>query len=114
MIDAIKIDKSFTHAIGTQAVTVSILPQILAMADTLKLQVIVEGIETELQANFFGRTNRFLLAQASAFGRAVSADEFHRLLAEEDEQEKVPVLNNQSARPRPSSKPASTSFSTSQ
>ena len=93
MIDAIKIDKSFTHAIGTQAVTVSILPQILAMADTLKLQVIVEGIETELQANFFGRTNRFLLAQGWLFGRPVSADEFHRLLAEDEQ--KVPVLNNQ-------------------
>jgi sensor c-di-GMP phosphodiesterase-like protein len=90
-IDAIKIDKSFTHAIGTQAVTVSILPQILAMAETLKLRVIVEGIETELQANFLGGINRSILAQGWLFGRPVPAGEFHRLLAEEEEQTFVPM-----------------------
>ena len=49
-VDAIKIDKAFTKAIGTDAVTVSILPQILTMAETLKLRVVVEGIETKAQA----------------------------------------------------------------
>ncbi|MGD0940670.1 MAG: EAL domain-containing protein, partial [Terracidiphilus sp.] len=36
-VDAIKIDRAFTKAIGTEAVTVAILPQILAMAGTLNL-----------------------------------------------------------------------------
>ena len=39
-VDSIKIDKAFTKAIGTDAVTVSILPQILTMAETLKLHVL--------------------------------------------------------------------------
>ena len=86
-IDAIKIDKSFTHAIGTQAVTVSILPQILAMAEVLKLRVIVEGIETELQANFFGGMNRVILAQGWLFGRPIPPDEFHRLLGADAKEE---------------------------
>jgi sensor c-di-GMP phosphodiesterase-like protein len=91
-IDAIKIDKSFTHAIGTQAVTVSILPQILAMAEALKLRVVVEGIETELQAHYFARTGSPILAQGWLFGRPVPAGEFHRLLAE-DEQKALASTN---------------------
>ena len=54
-VDAIKIDKAFTKAIGTDAVTVTILPQILTMADTLGLRVIVEGIETPQQAIYFAK-----------------------------------------------------------
>jgi sensor c-di-GMP phosphodiesterase-like protein len=89
-IDAIKIDRSFTHSIGTEAVTVSILPQILAMAETLKLQVIVEGIETELQADFFAGSNRPILAQGWLFGRPVPVVEFERLLAEDEQRALVP------------------------
>jgi sensor c-di-GMP phosphodiesterase-like protein len=81
-IDAIKIDKSFTHAVGTEAVTVSILPQILAMADTLRLQVIVEGIETEEQAEYFSAGGQNFRAQGWLFGHPVPSSEFHRLLAE--------------------------------
>ena len=36
-IDTIKIDRSFTQAIGTQALTVGILPQILAMGALTRL-----------------------------------------------------------------------------
>ena len=79
-VDAIKIDKAFTRAIGTDAVTVSILPQILTMADTLGLRVVVEGIETEEQARYFTRANQSIYAQGWLFGRPVSPDAFHRLL----------------------------------
>ena len=88
-IDAIKIDKSFTHAIGTQAVTISILPQILAMAEALKLRVIVEGIENELQANFFARINESILAQGWLFGHPIPPDEFLRLLTANQQQSAV-------------------------
>src|ERR1039458_4205811 len=39
--DTIKIDKAFTGVIGTESVAVAILPQILAMAKSLNLEVIV-------------------------------------------------------------------------
>jgi sensor c-di-GMP phosphodiesterase-like protein len=83
-VDAIKIDQSFTRAIGTQAVTVSILPQILAMAETLHLQVIVEGIETSQQARFFAGRAKSILGQGWLFGRPVPVEELlHRLRTED-------------------------------
>jgi sensor c-di-GMP phosphodiesterase-like protein len=79
-VDAIKIDRSFTQAIGTKAVTVSILPQILAMANSLNLQVIVEGIETSQQANYFIGAAKSILGQGWLFGRPVPPEEFVPLL----------------------------------
>jgi sensor c-di-GMP phosphodiesterase-like protein len=83
-VDAIKIDRSFTQAIGTEAVTVSILPQILAMAEKLNLQIVVEGVETELQARFFCATTPLTLAQGWYFGRPMPAETFHTILLEEE------------------------------
>jgi sensor c-di-GMP phosphodiesterase-like protein len=80
-VDAIKIDRSFTQAIGTEAVTVSILPQILAMAKLLNLQVIVEGIETSQQASYFIGRAKSILGQGWLFGRPVPPEEFLPLLA---------------------------------
>ena len=75
-VDAIKIDKSFTRAIGTEAVTLSILPQILDIARTLNLKVVVEGIETEEQADYFAHYAQPILAQGYLFGRPMPPEEF--------------------------------------
>jgi sensor c-di-GMP phosphodiesterase-like protein len=83
-VDAIKIDQSFTRSIGTEAVTAAILPQILAMAEALKLEVIVEGIETGQQADYFSPSAQPIFGQGWLFGRAVAPVEFHRLLAEDE------------------------------
>jgi sensor c-di-GMP phosphodiesterase-like protein len=83
-VDSIKVDKVFTHAIGTEAVTVTVLPQILAMAEALDLAVIVEGIESEQQANYFSTYNQPILGQGWLFGYPVAAEEFLRLLAEDE------------------------------
>jgi len=81
-IDAIKIDRSFTQAIGTEAVTVSVLPQILSMAEALKLEVIVEGVETELQADYFRASSQPLFGQGWLFGRPVPVELFHQVLGD--------------------------------
>jgi sensor c-di-GMP phosphodiesterase-like protein len=83
-VDAIKIDKAFTKAIGTDAVTVSILPQILTMAETLKLRVVVEGIETKPQADYFAASHQDIHAHGWLFGRPVPARVFLQLLDEEE------------------------------
>jgi len=83
-VDAIKIDKAFTKAIGTDAVTVSILPQILTMAETLKLHIVVEGIETQVQADYFAASDQRIRAQGWLFGRPVPARLFLQLLDEEE------------------------------
>lgn len=83
-VDAIKIDKAFTKAIGTDAVTVSILPQILTMAETLGLRVVVEGIETKIQADYFAASGQDIHAQGWLFGRPVPARIFLQMLDEEE------------------------------
>jgi len=81
-VDTIKIDQAFTKVIGTDAVSAAILPQILAMAKSLGLEVIVEGIETEQQKNYFFQPTLHMYGQGWLFGRPVPAEEFHILLAE--------------------------------
>ncbi len=83
-VDAIKIDKAFTKAIGTDAVTVSILPQILNMAETLKLQVVVEGIETQVQADYFAAGAQHIHGQGWLYGRPIPARLFLQMLDEEE------------------------------
>jgi sensor c-di-GMP phosphodiesterase-like protein len=108
-IDAIKIDKSFTQAIGTEAVTLGILPLILSMAETLKLRVIVEGVETKLQAEYFCASAWPIFGQGWYFGRPVAADLFHRLLA--NLERNATVSTEQPKPPRSESTPAICSHS---
>jgi sensor c-di-GMP phosphodiesterase-like protein len=89
--DTIKIDKAFTKVIGTEAVTVAIIPQILAMAKSLNLEVVVEGIETEHQANYFFQPTQVLYGQGWLYGHPVKVEEFLRLLVEDREKARVPV-----------------------
>jgi sensor c-di-GMP phosphodiesterase-like protein len=65
-------------------VTVSILPQILTMAETLGLRVVVEGIETKVQADYFAASEQDIHAQGWLFGRPVPARAFLQLLDEEE------------------------------
>jgi sensor c-di-GMP phosphodiesterase-like protein len=90
LVDAIKIDKAFTQAIGTESVTVVILPQIMAMAKSLNLEVVVEGVETEQQALYFSTATQRIYGQGWLYGRPVPADEFHALLAGKGEKAFVP------------------------
>lgn len=89
-VDTIKIDKAFTQVIGTESVTVAILPQILAMAASLQLEVVVEGVETDQQANYFCDAKLPVYGQGWLYGRPVSAEEFHGMLARESEKPVVP------------------------
>jgi sensor c-di-GMP phosphodiesterase-like protein len=90
-VDAIKIDKAFTQAIGTESVVVTILPQILAMAQALELEVIVEGIETPVQAEYFTTFPQPILAQGWLFGHPVSVFNFLQLLASDRKKSVQPV-----------------------
>jgi sensor c-di-GMP phosphodiesterase-like protein len=68
--------------IGTESVAVAILPQILAMAKSLNLEVIVEGVETDRQANYFSPDPPQVYGQGWLYGRPVSIDDFKGLLVE--------------------------------
>ena len=74
-VDAIKVDRAFTRTIGTDAVTASILPQILSLAESMQVDVIVEGVETEEQAEYLIGTGKVIQAQGWYFGKPVVATE---------------------------------------
>ena len=77
-VDGIKVDRSFTATIGTEAVTAVIVPQILKMAELLNLAIVIEGVETEAQFAYFSNTGRPMHAQGWYFSRPVPAEELIR------------------------------------
>jgi len=73
-IDAIKIDRAFIRAIGTNSIQVDILPQILSIAQKLNLDVVVEGIETPEQESYLAAISDSLLGQGWLYGRPGGSD----------------------------------------
>lgn len=87
-VDAIKIDRAFTDAIGTGSLTAAIVPQILSMAATLGVTVVVEGVERVEQSAYFAALQQRILAQGWHFGEAIPAKDLLRLI-ESREKEKL-------------------------
>jgi diguanylate cyclase (GGDEF)-like protein/PAS domain S-box-containing protein len=78
-IDTLKIDRSFIRDITTDPDDAAIVTAVLAMARTLKLRVVAEGVETEEQRAFLV-AHGCDSAQGWLFSRAVPAEECARLL----------------------------------
>jgi len=89
-VDAIKIDRAFTDAIGTGSLTAVIVPQILAMAEALHVKVVVEGVERAEQSEYFANLDQQILAQGWHFGEAVPAPDLLRLIESKSEQQAPP------------------------
>jgi sensor c-di-GMP phosphodiesterase-like protein len=81
-VDFIKIDRIFTQTVGTEAVTASVVPQILDIARRLGLQIVVEGIETWEQAEYFRRAMPRIQGQGWLYSKPLSAQELRTFLAE--------------------------------
>jgi sensor c-di-GMP phosphodiesterase-like protein len=70
----------FTKTIGTESVTASIVPQIIDMAAQLGLQMVIEGIETRLQAEYFRAALPNGLGQGWLYSKPVSSTELRRIV----------------------------------
>ena len=79
-IDKIKIDRSFVRDLATDAADAAIINAIIAMAHSLDIRVVAEGVETEQQQEYL-RLRGCDQAQGFRYGRAVPAGEFEPLLA---------------------------------
>jgi len=78
-LDAIKIDRSFTEALGAEQEQTAIVEAIVGMARALKLEVIAEGVENETQYSELQRIG-VDYAQGFFFSRPVAAHEVGPLL----------------------------------
>lgn len=78
-ISALKIDKNFVKDIGKDPNIETIIAAIIAMAHSLKINVIAKGVESPEQLEFL-RNNHCDFAQGYLFSPSVSADSFTELL----------------------------------
>lgn len=78
-LDQIKIDQSFVHDLATNSNDAAIVKTIIAMAHSMKLDVIAEGVETEEQRQFLAihGCNAF---QGYLFGKPVPGGELGQAL----------------------------------
>jgi len=74
-LDALKIDKSFIDAIGTESATSPVTPHIIGMARELGLWVVAEGVETEAQLAYL-HSQHVQFGQGWLFSRPLPRDEF--------------------------------------
>jgi diguanylate cyclase (GGDEF)-like protein/PAS domain S-box-containing protein len=78
-LNTLKIDRSFTKAIGQGGDSMEIVRTILPMANSLRLNVVAEGVETAEQLAML-RKLRCEYAQGYYFSKPVTADEAGALL----------------------------------
>jgi diguanylate cyclase (GGDEF)-like protein len=78
-IDTLKIDKSFVRDIDTDPADAAIAATVMAIARTLRLKVVAEGVEREQQLHIL-RERDCDRAQGYLFGRPMPAEDFAAFL----------------------------------
>ncbi|WP_260429536.1 EAL domain-containing protein [Burkholderia stagnalis] len=79
-IDVVKIDKSFLSDVTTSAEGASLTRSIIAMAESLNMETVAEGVETEAQLSFLNR-HRCHAMQGYYFSHPVTGAEIAGMLA---------------------------------
>ncbi len=78
--DVLKIDRSFTTAIGTDAVNSTVMDIIIALGQRLNIELVAEGVETEEQSRYL-RHHGVHILQGFFYARPMPLREFPKWLA---------------------------------
>lgn len=78
-VNTLKIDKSFVQDVSLNSTDSAIATAIIAMGNSLKLNVIAEGVETQAQYDFF-KENNCDQVQGFLFSHPLPSDEFIKIL----------------------------------
>jgi diguanylate cyclase (GGDEF)-like protein/PAS domain S-box-containing protein len=92
-IDRLKIDQSFVTDITTDPDSAAITEAIIAMARSLGLDIVAEGVETTEQLDFL-RERQCHVMQGFFFARPLKADDFHRYYSERSARQRLRLLKN--------------------
>lgn len=79
LIHTLKIDQAFMHGMDRDQTDITIADGVIAMARSLHLEVIAEGVETDEQASFL-ESHGCLSAQGYFYGKPVTSDAFAALI----------------------------------
>ncbi len=79
-VDTLKVDRSFVDGLGTEAEDSAIVEAIISLGRALELQIVAEGVETDVVAHRLQELG-CSLGQGYRFARPLPADQFERLLA---------------------------------
>lgn len=78
----IKVDQSFTQAIGTSSLNQSMLEAIFALIDKLKVRAVFEGIEHRSEVDYILSHAPDAIGQGWLMSKAISAEELAKLMDE--------------------------------
>jgi sensor c-di-GMP phosphodiesterase-like protein len=78
-VNTLKIDKSFVRDVSINSADAAIATAIIAMGNSLNLNIIAEGVETQAQYDFL-RDNNCGQVQGFLFSRPLPSDEFIEML----------------------------------
>jgi len=90
-LDELKIDRSFIMDLGKDKHSAGLVSAIIAMAKSLDLKLVAEGVETEYQCKFL-RDEGIEVIQGFLFSKAVPVEEFAALVRSNSIKEKVARL----------------------
>ncbi|MBL4762257.1 MAG: GGDEF domain-containing protein [Gammaproteobacteria bacterium] len=91
-MDELKIDRCFVKNIGEPGHNTTIVDAIISMAKNLHLDIVVEGVETEQQVDYFAAQDCHTF-QGYYFSRPLSPETFYELLKEQSSHNTKPQIN---------------------